>query len=325
MNNLEEGTGTFLSKLKHQMRPAEPEAVQVAAELLYVHSLVVSTDGTKSKTKAQLIDGVLSIHPGETTPLPDDLRDALRAGVARPGQAYNNYRWKMFRYLIWFYQAVKRLESGERRRALKSLDGFRAMVRPLDEQTVWSQRFALEHLLFPDTCPAVLSRDDRQAIVSALGDPGESLEELVARLEPNIGYEDRRGVNLYRTPYRQKWQPPNPKIEIYLEWAVRVQQTVDLDDRERNYKLETAVRLREALVAAQRGEDAVPLLKRGLQGANLVDYRVTDDFLHWAGEHPSEIRQALSELATRPGPASIDRFPPLCAKTSAACWHGRPP
>src|SRR3954463_14205770 len=45
VNNLEEGTGSFLSKLKHQIGPAEPEAVQVAAELLYVHSLVVSTDG----------------------------------------------------------------------------------------------------------------------------------------------------------------------------------------------------------------------------------------------------------------------------------------
>jgi hypothetical protein len=115
VDNPDAGTGTFLSKITEQLQPAEPDAVQVAAELLYIHSLVVSTDGTKSKTKLQLIDGVLAIRPDETAPVPPDLREALRAGVARPGQAYNNYRWKMFRYLIWVYEAVKRLELGDRR------------------------------------------------------------------------------------------------------------------------------------------------------------------------------------------------------------------
>ena len=42
-------------------------------------------------------------------PLPSDLEAVLSGGAAGPGQAYLNYRWKMFTYLIGVFGTIKRL------------------------------------------------------------------------------------------------------------------------------------------------------------------------------------------------------------------------
>src|SRR5664280_1576944 len=77
------------------------------------------------------------------------------------GQAYLNYRWKMFSYLIGVFATIKRLPIEDRQLAVASLDGFRRAISEVDTQSVWTQEFALQHLLFPDVAPSILSRNDR--------------------------------------------------------------------------------------------------------------------------------------------------------------------
>lgn len=308
VDNLEEGEGTFVSKLQFQLRDASTDTIQAAAELLYVHCLITSTEAMKGKSKAALVETVVDFRSSGTSGLTDDLREALNAGVARPGQAYNNYRWKMFRYLVRVFEAVKALAPEDRAAALATPASFADLVTDIDEQSVWSQRYALEHLLFPDDCPAVLSRDDRRLIVERLGRPGESVADVVRRLDTNVTYGARSAVNLYRTPYREQWQDPSPELATYTAWAGRVVASVDLAARERAYKIERVSRLKAAFAAAADDADPTMALRAALSGLNLVDFRVVDDFLTWSAGHPEICSRALRELEREPGPESMDRF-----------------
>jgi hypothetical protein len=53
VNNPDLGSGTFASKLKAQLADASDDAIQVAAELLYVHTLVASTTTWSARSKAE--------------------------------------------------------------------------------------------------------------------------------------------------------------------------------------------------------------------------------------------------------------------------------
>jgi hypothetical protein len=90
---------------------------------------------------------------------PDDLTSALRGGVARPGRAFSSYRWKMLAYLIRVFAKVKELSRAERAEVVQDSVGFQGLLSGVDDQSVWSQRYALEHVLFPDVSTVVLSRD----------------------------------------------------------------------------------------------------------------------------------------------------------------------
>lgn len=320
------GEGDFVSKLRRQLASTSGDGVQVAAELLYVHCLVVSTESMKGKTKRELVDTVADFHSPETAPVPPDLIESLRGGVARPGQAYNNLRWKMLAYLIRVFGAVKAMPTEQRRQSVTDFDRFQDLLSGIDDRSVWSQRYALEHLLFPDVAPAVLSRDDRKLVVDELQDadaPADvSVHDVVNSLPPNVEYGGEHGLNLYRAPYRERWKGPDPHVEEYVNWARQLATAVDLDDIERDFKLERVPTILEAIDAAKDGQNPCPALRKALSGLNLVDFRVTDTFLSWAEGHPEATSRALAELADRPGPASIDRFlagiPPEAAGATGA-------
>ena len=109
VNNPDVGSGTFVAKLNTQLEGVSDAAVQVAAELLYVHALVVSTASWSARKKAELISTVTGFRSTEVVSMPSELEAVLSGGAAGPGQAYLNYRWKMFAYLIEVFGAIKRL------------------------------------------------------------------------------------------------------------------------------------------------------------------------------------------------------------------------
>ncbi len=304
----EVGAGSFVSKLQGQLEAVGEDAVQVAAELIYVHCLIASTEALNPRTKAQYVNSIVGFRSTGTTPIPEELSAALEAGVAHPGQAFNNYRWKMLNYLVDVYARFKRLEPADRSQTVAGYDAFHAFLQQVDDQTVWSQRYALEHLLFPDDVPPVLSRDHRIKIVKALGTEGGTLRDVTGELEPNVRYGEATGVNFYLTPYKERWQGGPPVNDTYVAWALLLLDSIDLDAMERDYKLVTAAAFRRALDQVDDGADPATALRGPFQATNLVDYRVFDDFLKWAAGEPEQARAALSEIRSSPGPESIDRF-----------------
>jgi 5-methylcytosine-specific restriction enzyme B len=251
------GAGDFRSKLRGQLSSASTDTVQVAAELLYVHTLISSTLAVSSSTKRKLVDGVIGFRESGTSPIPDSLLAALDGGMAHPGQAYNSYRWKMFGYLIELFGRLKALLRASRREVVTTYEAFEGFVGEIDEQSVWSQRYAIEHLLFPDIAPAILSRDDRGRIAASLGNGADASQvgSVLAHLQPNMHYGRQSSINAYRTPYRERWEGLKPAMETYSGWARRLATVVDLDREERQYKLERVPLLLEAFDAADSGRD----------------------------------------------------------------------
>lgn len=303
------GDGKFLKKLQSQLADVSADAVQVAAELLYLHFLIVSTEATKGETKRDQVNSVVGFRSDGTYRIPDDLVPALMGGAVRPGTAFNTYRWKMFGYLIRIFQHFKILNASARRSALDNLYAFRESTQSVSDQTAWTQRYALEHLLFPDEAPAIVGREDRDLVEAAFSSSAtRSIEEIVRGLRPNVSYGDRKGVNLYRTPYREVWQGADEKVELYVAWAQKVLQLGELKERERDWKVDLARTTRQALEAISTGGEVVGHLKKVLSPNSLVDYRTADDFLTWVSKEQATAVKALGELARNPGPKSIDRF-----------------
>ncbi|GAA1347114.1 McrB family protein [Arthrobacter roseus] len=310
MDQVDTGSGSFITKLRSQLSDVGPEAVQMAAELLFMHFLVMSTTAMSGEKKREQVNQVVAIRDEGTFRIPDELEPALFGGAANPGTAYSAMRWKMFGYLIRVVIHFKNMQPDERKGAVAGLSSFRRATAEIDVQSVWSQQLALEHLLFPDEAPAVVSREDRDAIMSALAaDPSDlDFEKLVATLEPNVEYGGRRSVELYRTPYTQRWQGASEKLQTYADWARLVFEHDDFAASEMDWKYERAEEIATASRAILDGEDPQPHVKHIFRVADLVDYRVAIRFIDWVIEAPQRFREALSALHAAPGPAGIDAF-----------------
>ena len=311
----------FVAKLRDQLTATSAAGVQVAAELLFVHTLIVSTTSFKAKNKLELVNNVLAVTGEGKTP-PEDLARALTGGAVSPGQAYATLRWKMLAYLIRVFEAVKGRPVVERQSVLTDWTLFQGLLSEIDDQSVWAQRYALEHLLFPELALPSLSRGDRAKIVGAFSSDlaGEALDvhQLVASLESNVAYGDRAGVDLYLAPYRERWQGINDKLARYAAWAWKVTQAVDLDHEERSFKLERVDRLRQVFATAEAGDDPADAFRRAFSGFGILDFRVVDSFANWVRDNTSPAQESLRELAHRPGPESIDRFLSLVPREAAA-------
>lgn len=311
VSNPDVGSGTFVTKLRDQLATVSADTVQVAAELLYLHFLIVSTDAVSSRKKLETITSVLAFRETGTTSVPEDMAEALRGGVAHPGQAFNNFRWKMFGFLIEFFVAVKALPVDERRAALKDRSRVQAIFGTLDQQTVWSQMWALEHLLFPDLTPPMLNRDDRAEVVATWPDLGRDAAEVLRRLEPNAQYGQRTAVMPYRTPYRSLWKGADAALTTYVSWSTKVLDSgIDQLEVELGFKRELAAALRETLEMAERGEPLDDALRTIMArpGFNLIHYYVVDDFRKWVKDHAEEAQAALREFSRFEGAEAMDRF-----------------
>ena len=306
VNNPDAGAGTFVSKLRVQLADASNDSIQVAAELLYIHALIAKSASWTARSKLELINTVGSFGDDRVARVPAELEIALAGGAAKTGLAFSTFRWKMFAYLINVFGSIKQLDDTGRRTALSSLQAFRDATASVDTQTVWAQQFALEHLLFPDVAPPIVSPTDRQTIADAFGSAGSDIISVYSHLEPNVTYGAHSFVSPYAWPYRRRWNPIEAE-DFYAAWAGRVAQVVDLDADERSYKWERVPHLRAALNDAANGTDPGPALKEALGNFNIVDYRVTDTFLNWVQADPDGAIRALRELQQDPGPESVDR------------------
>jgi 5-methylcytosine-specific restriction protein B len=302
------GEGTFLGKLRGQLAATPPGAVQMAAELLYVHLLIARSSTIGGAKKLQQVRTVLGFAGGHHE-VPGQLAHALESGLINPGQGYNNYRWRQYAYMIEAVAALKRLPEAERRRALTEPHAFVELLDGLQDNGAAIQRYSLEHLLFPDVFAPVVSRDHRQQILTTWPElasqadehPSFQIASVANSLAPNGGWESAEFVNFYRAPYVWDWNKQNSRWDALVQWGERIQESVDLAADERQYKLDGAV----ALSAARESRLDADL--QVLRRSNLVDWRVVDSFFTWL-EEGEDAWQALGELWTDAGPASIDRF-----------------
>ena len=110
----DEGSGGFWTKLGRQLGGADPAAVQLMAEMLFVHFLAVGRRGMRSTTKRESIDQVLS-WSSEPVQLPRKLEAALHGF---DWYLTTRHRFVAIRFLIRFARRWKALSGRERDKLL---------------------------------------------------------------------------------------------------------------------------------------------------------------------------------------------------------------
>lgn len=113
VNQPDLGSDDFLTKLRGQIAGSGPGAVQLAAELLFVHLLIAKAEVIGPSKKRQIVTTVLSFD-ADTAPMPSEFEPVLGVGLVRPGQAFLNLRGKQFAYLVESVVAVKSIPTEKR-------------------------------------------------------------------------------------------------------------------------------------------------------------------------------------------------------------------
>ncbi|MGH3963040.1 MAG: McrB family protein [Pseudonocardiaceae bacterium] len=225
VDNPDEGSGTFLGKLRVQLDGAPRATYLLTAELLYVQ--VAPLSNVMGDTKKRRIRSVLSwLQP--PAQLPADLDAALGAtGAFNGGIGFNVQIWRQVGWLLSFVEHWWRQSDDDRATALTDPWAFREIVAAMavDQPSI---RNALLHLAFPRTFFPIVNQDHKRAIRNAFAsiiggatgnDPvsiDRDLENIRIRHLEDVGDGD---VRYYNEPFASQWQKLSDEGE--RAWLVR--------------------------------------------------------------------------------------------------------
>ena len=197
---------SFEVKLAKQLDGASPEAIQLMAELLYVHLLPAQK--YLGKTKRGLVRSVLGGLP-DPVDLPDDLDRALDYGLLHEGMYFKTGRYWLLCLLIEFVRAWKALDANARAGLLVNPWDFKAMLTGVKVKRAKPQRHALLHLVHPDTFECIVSERHKTMIAAAFADrvdkPAEDLDRRLLQIRQTLQANQDEPVHFYRDPLKSVW------------------------------------------------------------------------------------------------------------------------
>lgn len=222
VQRLDLGAGTFLEKLRSQLEEASPEAVQLAAELLYLNALPLHN--VSGKAKRTRITGVLSWLP-ELVVIPADLDAALDFGVFSGGVGFNTMLWLQLVHLVAFVQAWWRQDEAARAEALTDPWAWKRFVESVGGGNAPSQRNALKYLAFPETFQPIVNVGHRSRIRDAyknlLPGPPDDIDKDLFVIHKKLQEQSERPVDFYADPWVSAWRPTTTPIAGRHAWLVR--------------------------------------------------------------------------------------------------------
>ena len=235
--NLDEGEGDFFQKFESQLAHAPPGAMKLAAEVLWVIYLIISSNASSRATKRLHIKKVFGWSGDE---IPDDhwaLGDVLEQGVAHPGTAYQTHRWRELVFFIDFLLRWTPLKPEQRAALLNDPWGFSEWLDGVEGASNRQLPHVLCFLLFPDSFERIASGTHKEKIVTAFSKalPDASgaqystrteLDRAVLRVREAISSEYGDDLDFYQDGLSEAWRPtkkpppPKPPTEA-AEWLRR--------------------------------------------------------------------------------------------------------
>ena len=250
--------GTFMDKHERQLRGASPETIQLAAEVLYVHFLIVSRGSIGTDNKRRQIGQVLG-WADRTIPIPDDLDRALDGGIVNSGALFNTQRPAQLQLIAELARSCKQLTAERRTQVLTDPWELKDLVSSIEVPSAQLQGAALLHLVHPDTFESVLSILHQECIVDTFAD---LLDKSSGDLDRDLFAIGQRlaetyGKNYYYYSDRMEglWGFYMSKWDKFIWWSRRFAERPDFDSQERDYKLEVAAKLQQARSALKSGSD----------------------------------------------------------------------
>jgi len=217
----------FLVKLRRQLDGAPNETIVLAAELLYVNLVPLKREQIGIPKKQSILTEILSWAQRKVE-VPEHLNAAL-TGFLLGGQAFLNYRWAQFQFLVLLVERLTDLPPAERQAILEDPWAFRdecLRVRDgMGNNMARSQIHVLQSLLFPDTFLPIASGQSKQQILAAYRDrlprvTGDEDRDLLA-LRDLLQRESDRPVNFFAEPWVSQWRPTAQAEDGQRGWLVR--------------------------------------------------------------------------------------------------------
>lgn len=307
---------SFETKLVIQLEPVSDGAVQLFAEVFYLNLLPLHD--YKGSTKRRLLERVLSMSKTPVV-MPEELDSALDGGVFNGGVAFKTRRFQQLALLIEFARRFRGLDDARQRAAIGDPMHFHRELDAVTGHREPAQRHALLYLAWPSYYLPIVNEDHRRAIRRAFADRigGESddIDADLRRIYDVLVLDHAGAVDLYVEPWRSMW---NPKVsspddrspwDAFMHWASRFATDVDLDHEERDYKVQTAERLADALRQLEQGAESWPTTMRSALNVNLVDTFFRVAFFNDLRERTDEVGAAIMALLG-PGPRAeaLDAF-----------------
>jgi 5-methylcytosine-specific restriction enzyme B len=295
--------GTFASNLLHQLAGGTDACWQLAAELVYVHFLIVSEEAVGRSKKLELVDRLLSeVSTGVV--VPDELRDVMADGFVHPGQGFNQARQAQIGFLTEFVRAWKQLPAEAQERTLNDPWEFKRLALSVELHSGYLMRNALLHLVHPDTFERVIVGKAKRRIAKRFAelvttdqdDEDRQLLDIRAGLEREYG----SSIDFYQPAILSQWQPDTTPWGRTITWAARFFKQPDFDRGERDYKLEVAGRVRDAAAAGQI-EDLERALRSGQN--NLLPPMNKVHLRDWLRNSPQEALEAFRVATETDRPA----------------------
>lgn len=213
----------FYVKLNRQLDGGLAKRYQLMGEVLFVYFLIVHQSATRGDTKLSRINRVLGWSP-EPVSIPANLVTALSPGIAHPGQFFlSSGRPEQLGFVIEIAEQFKGLSVSKRDELLNSPWQFKNFTESLDYRSVTmieaatksrSQRYAIYHLLFPDTFEGIVSADHKTCIGGAfdylIKDPIRDIDRKLQQIRHRLEYEHGAGIDFYSPGIREIWQGWRP-------------------------------------------------------------------------------------------------------------------
>lgn len=228
VENYDGSADEFLVKLERQISGTSVEAITLAAELLYINVLPLSEGTIRAERKLEIINTVLS-WTSRGIGVPTDFAAAIAPGYMKGGQAFLNYRWAQFAFLIRVTAELLKSSTDERKRLLQDPWAFRDLARSVladhdGRFRARAQLHVLLFLLFPDIFVPVSAEHKKDLIRDAFADrldrPTEDVDRDIHAIRRTLEEESGRPVHFHQEPWLSKWQPPAPP-RPQKGWLVR--------------------------------------------------------------------------------------------------------
>jgi DNA polymerase III delta prime subunit len=279
------GTDTYVQKLRRQLAGVTDPAIQLMAELHFVHLLVpLSISGAK---KRGIIETILSFMQLPVS-VPVPLAEALDHGFINPGIFFQTRRNHQLIYLIEFGEAWKALSTTDHAKLLADPWAFKQFAFGLPVHSAYTQRECLLHLVHTEAFEAMVSREHKQLIAkrfaAAITEPTDDVDRQIRQVRNALSSTYGDDFNFYDERVRQQWQAGGSGAWAeFVKWAKKFYEDPSFDIEERDYKLDAVRPLSEAREALLRGDEWRPLLRTGFHNRknNLTDWRAHDRFLNW--------------------------------------------
>jgi hypothetical protein len=284
------GKNSYVDKLAGQLAGASDEAVQLMAELHYVHFLMPRTiSGDRKRSTLVEILGMMD-SPVE---VPDSLTSALDLGFINPGTYYMTRRDLQIAFLIRFGEAWK-ADGIPRAQLLSDPWGFKQLVFGLEPGSAYLQREVILHLVHPEAFEAISSRDHKALIVSRFAslvneptdDVDRQIQQIRAALTPTFGID----FDFYTPRLKAQWLGGGTGAwDEFVAWAAKFYASPRFEEDERTYKFEAIKPLVECRTALFAGQEWRPLLHAGFRNRNnnLTAWQAHDRFLKWVDRQAS--------------------------------------